>query len=319
MELQTKALYNTLFFHFQEDPSLPYKKWQVEDLREIKTEDLWKRLKGLKQETFLTYAEEVDTPEELANLLYGEVEDFDQNYLLVFELWRRLFPQKTTLSIFCDELDRKIFLYEKGELKNDEGIQDSLSYLLVILGELTDKGLTPKEAIITIAPFIAHDLEEFLYDYITDQIQARNITYAAELWEGFYPFFMNDDFVFLKAHILSFSDSEEEEKLLFYLIQKQKEKIDLDLSLRILAYLAHASDKSLFLDLLKILLPHLETEEDLSEVLDSTYTYYERLDLEDMQKAIQKIMDKRKKVNLESKIQKENPVLKEFIQFIFPM
>ena len=115
MELKGKALYNLLRINWLEDPSIGVQPWQVEDYRVLSTADLFSKLEKLKiplnEESFLLYVESSDSPEELVECLCLDDEDLeisDQSYLLLFELWRRLIPEKESLSIFCDELDRLI-------------------------------------------------------------------------------------------------------------------------------------------------------------------------------------------------------------------
>src|SRR5271156_2097938 len=101
MELKGKALFNLLRISWIEDRSSDVKQWQVEDLRDMTIEELFSRLKRLgiilDQEGFYLYAENCDGPEELADCVWFEEEDLeghDKAYLLLFELWRRLLPQR---------------------------------------------------------------------------------------------------------------------------------------------------------------------------------------------------------------------------------
>src|SRR5580700_5828395 len=102
--IREKALYNILRFNWLENPSMPVEKWQVEDYRALPLPHLFSRLKqlsiSLDDAAFLSYAENCATPEELVDLLWTEENDVkgqDQAYLLLFELWRRRLPHKTSL------------------------------------------------------------------------------------------------------------------------------------------------------------------------------------------------------------------------------
>ena len=165
MNLQTKALYNLLRLNQASDPSISCEPWQVEDLRNVPLEQLFQRLAKmeitLSQQSLLRFADECDSPEELADLLISDQEDpkrHDAAYLVLFELWRRQFGEKQSFSIFCDELDYRITHYYAGELESDELIQDALSDLDEILSKNADAGVSCAEVFEEISSYCAHDL-----------------------------------------------------------------------------------------------------------------------------------------------------------------
>ena len=119
--LQTKALYNLLRLNASEDPSLKADSWALEDLRALPMEELFSRLKPFQvqfdRRAFTQFSEQCDTPEDLCDILLpddADDESSDPFYLLIFELWRRLIPEKQSLSIFCDELYDRFALYYQG-------------------------------------------------------------------------------------------------------------------------------------------------------------------------------------------------------------
>lgn len=124
--LQTKALYNLLRLNAAEDPLIQAESWALEDLRALPLEELFARLNRrgvqLDRSRFLEFANKCDTPEDLTDLLLPDEEDKarDPFYLIVFELWRRLLPERPSLSIFCDELDYQIALYDQEQIESDE-------------------------------------------------------------------------------------------------------------------------------------------------------------------------------------------------------
>ena len=191
MNLNGRALFNLLRGTWLENPQVAVQGWQVEDYRSFSVEELLGRLEDLgvllTEEIFKQYADKCDSPEELADCLYleeNQPEQRDQIYLAVFELWRRLMPEKPTLSIFCDEIDRLIELYDRGE-SEEEMLQAALVTLEDILDRAVDDGGDSKEAFEILSSFCAHNLSQFLHDYIKDQLEADNTLYASELLEGF--------------------------------------------------------------------------------------------------------------------------------------
>jgi hypothetical protein len=119
METRGHALYNLIRMNWLEDPTLPVEPWQVEDYRLLPDEEIYSRLEKLgisiDQARFIEYALHFTSPEEMTETLWvdEELDNFDQAYLLIFELWRRFLPEKQSLSIFCDELDYLIDRYDE--------------------------------------------------------------------------------------------------------------------------------------------------------------------------------------------------------------
>lgn len=301
MKLQTKALYNLLRLNLIEERSIQCESWQIEDLRQVSTGELLQKLSqlgiSLDEEQFLIYTDNCDTPEDLAEFLFADYKDpkiHDQLYLLVFEMWRRLLPEKQSLSIFCDELDNSIFSYDHGELESDELLQDALANLEEILDENADIGAEPTDVFTSLCEYCAHDLESFLYDYISEQIDAHNELYASELLEGFYPY-MTDLrwFDLLRARLLSYQDIAEANHVISHLINELKERSDLDLQMEVLRFMVNTGDRNLFIRLVNHTHPFLKMEEDFLELLEIVADYYRRLDREDVEESIRKIMERR--------------------------
>ena len=88
-------------------------------------------------------------------------------------------------------------------LTQDHGISNALQRLQELLEDSTDLGENPRAIFATLSRHVAHDLEGFLFDYISDQIDARNDLDATELIRIFYPYVKDVScFDFLKARLL---------------------------------------------------------------------------------------------------------------------
>jgi hypothetical protein len=180
--IERRALYNLLRMNWLNEPTLSVESWQVEDYRSLPLPDLFERLKQfniqLDRVSFIAYADECDSPEDLTEHLIGDrnlpTAQEDQVYLLIFELWRRLMSEKPSLSILCNELDHQIFLYDRHELDNPLALQDALTHFIEILDENVDEGIPPEQAFKLISPYFANDMETFLYDFIAEQIDEGN-------------------------------------------------------------------------------------------------------------------------------------------------
>ena len=143
--------------------------WQCENYRVITDQKLFDRLAGfaVSEDDFYRLADEHVAPEQVMNSITLKTdEEFEQAYLLVFELWRRLFPEKQSLSIFCDELDHIIMEYQEEKISSEK-IVETLNELERVLDENFDHGVEPKEVFEMVRCHMAHDLESFLFDFIS--------------------------------------------------------------------------------------------------------------------------------------------------------
>lgn len=301
--MERRALYNSLRINWQLDPTLQVQPWQVEDYRLKSIEELFKELNllgiGLDQRHFLAFCDEMETPEDLADMLASEVDEedhskIDQIYLVVFELWRRLAPEKQTLSLFCDEFDHLIDLYDAGRIDSPEPIEDMISRFIELLSEGIDKGQDPQGLFESVLQGCAHDVEGFLYDFIAMQIEARNIPYAEELTEAFIPYVIDTRwFNFLHAQVAAETDPAKAHILIHDLIKECKKDPDSVFNLELLAYVAKAGEERSFLQLKAATIPLLTTEEDFWDLLSSYEDFFHFKDKEDEEKFIADLRKKR--------------------------
>lgn len=343
MEIERRALYNLMRMNWLTDPSMktdspmktdpsvkPVEPWQVEDYRHLPASKIFARLseQGLQldKEHFLSFADEVDTPEELTALLLDDIEpapkpaSYDHVYLLLFELWRRYATDKPCLSIFCDELDNQMHLYDtaKPEIdERDEAIQDAISNLQTILDENTDKGADPHDVFKLISSNCAHDLESFLYDYIADQLDSGNEAYASDLLDGFKEYVTDGKwFDFLQTRLLMLSPKTDGMRHLERLIDHYGEDRDLEFNLELLAFMVKVGNREIFAKLVKKTLPLIEVERDFLDLLDICVDFYHYLDIESKEQAIKKIITKRAHYHIESLLHPKDPMLAELRSFL---
>ena len=318
MNLQTKALYNLFRLNVQEESDSTVEPWAIEDLRLLSLDQLFARLAGLgldlDKRRFASFAEPCDSPEELMDILCEEGEDPKKNdpiYLVVFELWRRLIPEKQPLSIFCDELDHRIFLYDRDLLESDEPIQDALANLKEILDENIDAGAKPFELFEGISHFCAHDIEGFLYDYVSELLDSDNTIYATELVDEFTPFLAEPVwFDFLRARITSVTDPARANAQIASILDRHP-KMDAVFLFEIIRFLAVSGEHPLFIALVQKILSQMETEEEFQELMEITADYYRRRDKDDVESAIERIMKKRQ-ANSSSVFSLADPDLRTF-------
>lgn len=245
MLLQRKALYNLIQLNLPRIETGELKiadlqSWQLANYREKTVEELFQQLKGLGitlgSDQFEAYGKHFEAPEEMVEELAKEREPLEKDhiYLILFEMWRRIFPEKRTLSIFCDELDNQMIAFD---LQRPNQVADSLVYLQQLLDEHVDQGLDPKQAFQLIQMYCANDIESFLFDYILAAIEGDNQSYALELLDGFRRYVAGSPwFAYLNARALILEDGEEGYSQLEKLIEQTHADTSLELIEEILFF-----------------------------------------------------------------------------------
>jgi hypothetical protein len=317
MTFSGKALYNLIRNNWKKNPSMAVKPWQVDDYRLLSNEELFLRLKKLDinvvPDSFVLFAENCDSPEELLEYLWVkedvDAEVQDQVYLCLFELWRRLIPDKKSLSIFCDDLDHCIERYFEDPCQADEEVLTVLHEMEDILDENIDLGAEAKVIFASVVASSAYDIERFIYDYIVDQIEADNGLCASEILDGFYEYISDVKwFDFLRARLFALSSPEEANLMLGGLLEQLEEEPDLDFLLEIASYLATSGDHELFSQAIKQGLSYVVTEEDLKDLAEIVSEYYRCLDRDEKVQEIDQFLN-RPKLNLD----KDRTVVKGFL------
>lgn len=324
MEFKGKALFNLLRMSWLEDRHSDVKPWQVEDLRDLGIDELFSRLKKLgiilDEQSFYLYAENCDSPEELADCVWFEEENLeghDRAYLLLFELWRRLLPGKLSLSVFFDELDQLIDLYDAGELKEEEPLQNALTILEDILDDLFDADGEGPAIFAEVAGYCAHDLERFLFDYISDQLAEENGTYASELIDAFYDYASDRRrFDLLRARLFALSDLEESNIIYGRVLEDLADRPDLELVLLVAESLIHHGHVLLFMQAIHQSLPLITTEEEFQNLLALVAEYFRCLDRDAEEKTVKGLLDERSSLPLEKRIDPSDHALTRVSQMI---
>ncbi|MDB6082050.1 MAG: hypothetical protein JWO53_1322 [Chlamydiia bacterium] len=325
MDIAQKALYNSLRISWLQNQQISVEPWKVEDLRILPIEELFDRLQKkdlfIDKITFKSYADQFDGPEELTEwLISGETsspEDYDQIYLIFFELWRRLVPEKPSISILCDEVDLQIFKYDQGDREHIEALQDALNNLHSVLEENVDRGIQSEEVFSAISEFCANDLEQFLYDYISDQIDVQNYDYANELIDEFCSFVIDKRwFDLLRARVVNISDLHQANEMIRHVFQLNQEHPSLELNLDILALLVQGGDFDLFVKVVMHTLQLLEGEDDFIELLRISSDFFRCLDQEDIQEKIDALIEARITKDVPAQISLDDEDIQVFKQFL---
>lgn len=325
MEIERRALYNSLRMAWLLDPKIAVEQWQVEDYRALSSEQLFSKLKEkeiqLDKVSFQILSENFETPEDFTDDLIADSDvspkTEDQIYLIVFELWRRIITDKPCLSVFCDELDHLIYQYDRGDLNLFKSIEDAIANLAVILDANVDEGVAPKDVFSMICKGCANDLETFLYDFITEQIELKNTLYAADLIESFSPYVLDVKwFDFLKGQIFADIDDDESHAIIIKLVAKAVQDKDIEFNLELLAFMIKKSNEKEFAHLVKQTSFLMEEEADFQDLLTVCIDYYHRIDKESKELAIQSILKKRIKKDFEDSFSPKDPDLKQFLNVI---
>lgn len=316
VQFDRRVLYNLLRMNWLLEPTTNVKPWQVEDYRKVSIDALFCRLKEkgihLDKTSFLAYTEEYESPEDLTDSLIADfqfdVETQDEIYLILFELWRKLTSGKPCLSIFCDELDHQIYLYDSGSLTKPDSLHNILSRLHITLEEHADEGESPTELFECISKGCANDLESFLYDFIRELIDAGNYTYASELLDDFTEYVTEPKWFLLLKTLLSIkSGNEDVQPLIKEIMKIALAHPDLEFTFEALSLLVKEGDNITFATLVKQASSLLEIEDDFQDLLSLCADYYHCLDRDLQEIAIQNILKKRANIHSEKPIQRKDP------------
>jgi hypothetical protein len=285
--IEKRALYNLLRMNWLHEPMLLVQPWQVEDYRQVPLTTLFNRLETfnihLDRLSFITYADACGSPEDLTDHLIGDrplqAADEDKIYLIVFELWRRLIPQKPSLSILCHELDYQIHLYDQQQMTDPLPLQEAIKGFIKILDENVDKGILPQETWKLILPYCANDVETFLYDFISEQIDEGLSSDSHELLNELDPYLGNNKwFQLLRLKLFKYARHKTAQKMTEQLMEEHLHEKDLDFDLEFLSILAEQGDQIHFPSLMKHLLPLITKEEDLHDLVAIVIDYFDLLD-----------------------------------------
>jgi hypothetical protein len=316
-EISTKALYNALRLS---EPDASLASWKTQNLRVVPLEKLFSTLTSLglhlDKDSFLAYAEECDSPEDLLALLISDSidrlsqEDIDHIFLLLFELFRRLIPEKKPLSIVADEIDQHIFLYDDGDDTVSEELLSLLHEYLRILQQGVDEGLTPSQAFKTSEASFAHDIARFLFDFIEERMDVEGEKWATSLLDDFQPFMPQKEwFECLRIQLSKQQNREKalEQAAAFFEKMNLKKDEGRSLALAIINFFAKEREKKLFLSCALRLLDVIEASEELSDLVEIMCSFLEELGDEELSSLI--LQEVRKGKSLDD-------VKKRFIELI---
>lgn len=314
--IERRALYNLLRMNWLNEPTLAVEPWQVEDYRLLSLPELFDRLSKfqfqLNKESFAAYSNECDSPEDFTDHLIADrpvsPADEDQIYLIIFELWRRIMGNKPSVSIICNELDYQIHLYDQQQLKNPSDLQNALIRFLQMLDENINEGISSEQVIKLISPYCANDIETFLYDFISEQIDEGNETYVHELLDDFATYLnTNKWFKLLQLRLSHGFQDKIGQRLIQEMIEEHIDDRDLDFSLELLSILGEKRFDSFFRLLIKQMLPLIQREEELQDLLAIAIDFFHQLNQEQHEKDLNIILNKHTSIPFDKAIQSSDP------------
>jgi hypothetical protein len=323
--IERRALYNLLRMNWLKEPDLNVESWQVEDYGSMDLTTLFEKLQQfdihLNKSTFVHFADECDSPEELTEHLIGDwelsSEEEDQIYLIVFELWRRLLNEKPSLSILCYELDYQIFLYDHDKLDNPLALHDALTHFLQILEKNADHGVPPEEAFRLISSYCANDIEGFLYDFISQLIDEGDYSYASELLENFAPYWKEHKWFKLLC-LREAKQGKMAERIISEIQEEHTDEPDLDFLLDFLYALLEMNQFTPFLAVWMKTLSFVENEKDFQDMLELAIDYFHLTEQDDKEIALSSILEKRSLISPSKSLSKKDPDLATVIAFFHP-
>lgn len=302
-----RGYYNLLWLQKLRGLPVSAESWESKDYRKIPLETLWNELSSLSlyfnSESFTAFCAPLDSPEELIQILMPEEgEEKNKVYLLIFELWRRLLPAKESVSIFADQLDRKIAAYEK--YKDDLELLSALNQVVDILESNTITDDPPEAIFERLCLYVAHDLESVIYTYIDSGLtDDSHLDSRLLLIDHFMPYVKDKSRLqFLRLKSMPVDFSYEREKLAEHIISSLQEKINIPLSIDLLFYFIEKRDKELFSEFFSFLISSVAEEKILVKLLDVLMEYHATFGRQEKQNQVyaflQKHLDKNQEVDI---------------------
>lgn len=275
---ETKALYNSLRMLGASQPVLPRDAWKYTDWRALSLDQLFDHLVKiplhLDAKSFLSWAGQCDTPEELVELLglEEEEESSDYLYLILFEIWRRLVPEKRCLSLIGDDMDHLIYAYDQGKDVDSVSIEERIVEWIRVLDSLCDQGASAQEALVAVEPYFAHDIPRFAMDFLLDMASSDERDHFVPLFEAVRPYCYKEP-LWLKVVDLQFSmhgDIVRVRKQLGELVASviHSSELDIDLVFELCEIAFELEKEELLLRLLEKIIPHLEGLEEINGVIE---------------------------------------------------
>ena len=281
--IERRALYHLLRMNWLNDPTMSVEPWQVEDYRAFSLPTLFERLKSfdiqLDNNSFIAYANECDSPEDLTDYLIGDrtlsnLEE-DQIYLTVFDLWRRLLTEKPSLTIICDELDHQMYRYDQQQPETIIDLQKALTHFIRILEENVDQGVAPQEALRLLSPYCANDLETFLFDFMSDQLDEEHEVMVQDLIDELEPYTeTNKWFKLLRIRLFDEYHHKIRLKLVEEIIEEHLNEEDLDYNIELLALLCDKNSSLHFISVANHTFSLLKQEDDFQDLLSLLIEYF---------------------------------------------
>ncbi len=276
-----RAYYNLLWLSKLRGQNIPAEDWESFDYRGFSTNSLFALLQTyhiyFDSKDFILFCDDLNNPEDLIERLDVEEGELKRKvYIVIFELWRRLLPEKGSISIFCDELDHLIASYKGAP--NEDALFDILNQVLEILDRNTEMGQSPREVFSRLCLYIAHNLENVIYTYIDTRMKEDAEGGYLSFIDHFMPYVEEKRALqFLKLKALSNVFAKEKESLAAYLVHSLQESSNFSLSVPMLFFLIEEKYQELFSEFFSFLVEKTTEEKKLVVLLDVLMAYHREM------------------------------------------
>ena len=174
--------------------------------------------------------------------------------------------------------------------------------------KMSIRGSLQEEAWQLISPYCANDLETFLYDFIAEQIDEDNESYAHELLDDFEAYLEDNKwFKLLRIRLFEKEQSKTAQLVIQEVIEDHLNENDLDFNLEFLSVIADSGDHSLFRKVIKQTLPLIKHEEEFQDLVAIAMDFFRRLDLEQQEMALKTMLEARSNRLLEESFDAADP------------
>jgi hypothetical protein len=208
-----------------------------------------------------------------------------------------------SISLFCDELDRTIASYEKD--RDSSKLLALLQQMVEILDRNDQVGDDALVVFKRLCLYIAHDLENVIYTYISSQIDGGLDDAYGDLLDHFMPYVKEKRaLLFLKLKSMSEVFSDEKTCLMEYLVSSLQESVNFSLSIGMLFYLIERNESELFKELFSTLVFEVTEESLLVTLLDVLMAYHQQIGQMEKKSIVSEFLQKKLSKQTKAKITK---------------
>ena len=196
-----------------------------------------------------------------------------------------------------------MYRYDQQQPETIIDLQKALTHFIRILEENVDQGVAPQEALRLLSPYCANDLETFLFDFMSDQLDEEHEVMVQDLIDELEPYTeTNKWFKLLRIRLFDEYHHKIRLKLVEEIIEEHLNEEDLDYNIELLALLCDKNSSLHFISVANHTFSLLKQEDDFQDLLSLLIEYFHLQGQKQNETVARKILEKRKSQRIDQPI-----------------